>query len=233
MFPQPPYYALQTMTHTVLNPAAQAASLTKLSFIQPMLMVDMRTSVLPAFLHTMKIAEVLRLDRKHLRRLLAASVAALALTLVITVIVSIQVLYEQGGLAGYTWFSQGAPVSTFKDAASAIKNPPGFSPQYVGWMMFGATMVFFLVLGRSRFLWFPLHPLGYIAAAGYPIVQLWFSFFLGWLIKSLIMKYGGSDTYVKLRPFMIGLIIGNIAAMLFWSMFTFWKTGAPLSYWPA
>lgn len=233
MFPQPPYYTLEVMTNGIFGSSLNADSLTKLSFVQPMLMVDMRTSVLPAFLHTMKMAEVLRLEPRQVRRLLAAVVVALAVTVAVTVIVSLQVLYQQGGLIGYTWFSKGAPETTFKTAADTIKSAPGIDLPSVGWMFLGAFIVFLLVQGRSRFLWFPLHPLGYLVAPAYPVTRLWFSFFLGWLIKSLIMKYGGSDTYVKLRPFMIGMIIGNIVAMLFWSMFTFWRTGAPLGYWPA
>jgi hypothetical protein len=81
-------------------------------------------------------------------------------------------------------------------------------------------------------LWFPLHPLGYIAAATYPISQLWFSFFLGWLIKTIMVKYGGSDGIGKLRPLMIGLILGNLTAMIFWMLVGF-KTGAQIGYWPA
>jgi hypothetical protein len=233
MFPQPPYYALQAMSHTLFNPALNAASLTKLSFVQPMLLVDMRTCLLPAFLNTMKIAELLRLDRKHLRRLLAATLVALALTLLITVVVSLQVLYQQGGLTSYTFFAKAASIATFNDLANAIRTAPDTGRQSASWMLVGAAIVSLIVLGRSRFLWFPLHPLGYLVATGYPIIQLWFSFFLGWLIKSLVMKYGGSDSYVRLRPFMIGLVIGNVVAMLFWSLFVFWKMGTPVGYWPA
>ncbi len=46
-----------------------AANLTKLSFLQPMLLSDIRTNVLPGFLHTLKIAEQRRLDRSGTRRL--------------------------------------------------------------------------------------------------------------------------------------------------------------------
>lgn len=233
MFPQPPFFALETMTQTMFGGALGAANLTKLGFLQPMMLVDMRTSVLPAFLHTMKIAEVLRLDRRNLRRLLVAVVMSLIVTVVVTVLTSLQVLYSQGGLAGYTWFSKSAAESTFQTIATTIKSPPNVNLQYSVWMGVGALAVYLMVMARSRFLWFPLHPLGYLMAPGYPITRLWFPFFLGWLIKTLIMKYGGSDSYVKMRPFMIGLILGNIVAMLFWVLVTFLKNGAPLGYWPA
>jgi hypothetical protein len=90
-----------------------------------------------------------------------------------------------------------------------------------------------MTVARSRFLWFPLHPLGYIVATGYPIQRLWFSFFLGWAIKTLVMKYGGGGAYSQFRPFMIGLIFGNISAMVFWMLLSLWLGIQPSGYWPA
>jgi hypothetical protein len=100
------------------------------------------------------------------------------------------------------------------------------------WIVIGAALVFAMMAARSRFLWFPFNPLGYLVAAAFPITNLWFSFFLGWAIKSLIMKYGGSDTYSKVRPFMIGLILGNAMAMMLWMIIGFY-TGTQITYWPA
>ena len=89
-----------------------------------------------------------------------------------------------------------------------------------------------MVVLRGRLIWFPLHPLGYLAAPTYPIMQLWFSFFVGWLIKTLVMKFGGSDAYHRFYPFMIGLIFGNVSAMVFWMLVGF-VTGIQIVYWPA
>ena len=97
-------------------------------------------------------------------------------------------------------------------------------------MLVGATVIWLLVMGRNRFLWFPLHPLGFLAAPTFPIRNMWFPIFLGWLVKTLVMKYGGTDTYVKVRPFMIGLILGNIIAMVFWMLVGF-VTGTQIEYW--
>jgi len=233
LFPQPPYSTLQVMSQTMYGSSIGAASLTKLGFIQPMILVDMRTSVLPAFLHTMKMAEVLRLDRSNLRRLLLCGIAALVVTTIVTTVTSLQVLYDKGGLAVYTWFSKDASISTFNELAGTIKTPTGINVGHWGWMALGAALVWLMVLGRSRFLWFPFHPLGYLVASAYPIYRLWFPFFVGWLTKTLVMKYGGSDTYVSMRPFMIGLILGNAVAMIFWTLFVFWLKGTPVAYWPA
>ncbi|HVF09414.1 MAG TPA: DUF6784 domain-containing protein, partial [Abditibacteriaceae bacterium] len=117
-------------------------------------------------------------------------------------------------------------------AAKMIKTPPAVEPLNALWLSIGAGTVWLLTLARSRFSWFPLHPLGYIVSSGYPITQLWVSFFLGWSVKSLLMKYGGSEVALRARPFMIGLILGNLSAMVFWMLFGFWK-GSQISYWPA
>jgi len=46
------------------------------------------------------------------------------------------------------------------------------------------------------------------------------------------LRFGGNDTNIRVRPFMIGLIFGNIAAMVFWMLVGF-KTGNHAQYWPA
>jgi hypothetical protein len=63
-------------------------------------------------------------------------------------------------------------------------------------------------LGVARLLlsWWPIHPLGFLVAASYPTYQIWFSFFLAWLAKALVMRYGGMQLYKTLKPAAYGLI---------------------------
>jgi len=237
-FPQQPYYSLEWMTNGMFGGAAiGAASLTKLSFLQAQILVDTRTNVMPAFMHAMKIADEMRMDRQSLRRLLYCVVAAIVVTMGVTFVATLHGLYstQESGLGGYDWFTKGGPtavLTTTKAAIDNIDNPAqsGFRLTTLVWSCIGATVVWLMMSARSRFLWFPLHPLGYLLAPGYPITRLWFSFFLGWGIKSLIMKYGGSDTYSNVRPFMIGLILGNLAAMVLWVMYGFYS-GTQVKYW--
>jgi hypothetical protein len=240
LFPQPPFLALESMMGGGLGyQHVGAANLTKLSFIQPMIMVDMRTSLLPAFLNVMKISKEIGLNKRHLRRMLWCCVIAIAVTFAITVVTfaitvvtSIYALYHTGGLQAYSWFSSGAAKNSLKSAADAIQTGYPVDSMNIFWIAVGAVLVLLMMTARSRFLWFPFHPLGYLVAPAFPVTQLWFSFFLGWSIKSLIMKYGGNDTYLKVRPFMIGLILGNAVAMMFWMAVGFY-TGTQLPYWPA
>ena len=55
-----------------------------------------------------------------------------------------------------------------------------------------------------------LHPLGYPIGPIWIMDHLWFNMFLAWLIKLLVLKYGGLGFYRKTRPFFLGMILGHI-----------------------
>jgi hypothetical protein len=78
--------------------------------------------------------------------------------------------------------------------------------------------------------WFPFHPLAYLAAGSAPLGRMWFSFLLGWTVKSLLLRFGGTDSVAAARPFMIGLILGNVAAMVAWMIYGFFA-GTQIMYW--
>ena len=73
-----------------------------------------------------------------------------------------------------------------------------------------------LILLRHHFLWWPLHPLGFAVSASNISSQAWFSIFIGSLIKAVVLKYGGARLYHALRPFFLGLILGQIVCAGVW-----------------
>ena len=88
-----------------------------------------------------------------------------------------------------------------------------------------------LMFLRHRFLSWPLHYIGVPIAGTYVMFFAWFSMFLGWLFKLIIPKYGGSNLYVRLRPFFLGLVLGNIVCAGFWmavTLITDVRTSIPL-----
>ena len=62
---------------------------------------------------------------------------------------------------------------------------------------------------RYRFVWWPIHPLGFATGTFYIMNWVWLSVFLAWLFKSAVLKYGGSTSYRRTRPFFLGLILGH------------------------
>ena len=74
-----------------------------------------------------------------------------------------------------------------------------------------------LMIARHHLFWWPLHPLGYVVSAStYLTNYISFSVFLAWLIKAIILKYGG-PTYFRLAcPFFLGLILGQFSVAGMW-----------------
>jgi len=73
-----------------------------------------------------------------------------------------------------------------------------------------------LIIARQRFLWWPLHPLGFPLATVDMMKWSWFSAFLAWLMKAVVLKYGGSKLFRRMRPFFLGLILGTFVVSGVW-----------------
>jgi len=74
----------------------------------------------------------------------------------------------------------------------------------------GAFSMAILMFLHSRFLWWPIHYIGFPIADAHPLLYYWFSIFLAWLVKGMILKFGGHGIYKKSVPFFLGLILGNV-----------------------
>ncbi len=70
----------------------------------------------------------------------------------------------------------------------------------------------------SRFPAWPLHPVGLLFVHSSIGLRLVSSLFLGWLIKSLLVRYGGARAYRSALPLFLGLILGEVFASAIWTL---------------
>ena len=77
-------------------------------------------------------------------------------------------------------------------------------------MAIGFALVLVFSWCRLRFKRWPFHPMMFLVCTSYAARCFAFSFLLGWLIKSMVMKYGGANNYEKLKPFFFGVIAAEI-----------------------
>ena len=61
---------------------------------------------------------------------------------------------------------------------------------------------------------------------------VWFSIFLAWLFKTIVLKYGGAAAYSRTRPFFLGLILGQVVVAGMWLVIDYFTgmTGNVLGY---
>lgn len=68
-----------------------------------------------------------------------------------------------------------------------------------------------LLIGlHRRFLWWGISPVGFVVAGSENLTgQIWSSVFVGWTIAALVRRFGGLTLFRRLRPFFLGLILGD------------------------
>ena len=48
---------------------------------------------------------------------------------------------------------------------------------------------------------------------------MWCPFFVGWALKSLVLRYGGIRLYRPALPFFLGLILGDYVVPMIWGLY--------------
>jgi len=176
---------------------------------------DSREFMLPPLLNSLKGAAETGLSARSLTRALALCVA---LAVLVSGAASIWLPYTHGGALALNnpWMYKSAPQIPFQWVAAQANSP--HPPQAAGMaqMAAGAAFVLALFLCRAYVPALGLHPAGFLVAASYALYTLWFSLFLGWLLKVPLVRYGGMRAYRLALPFFLGLILGDCLNALAW-----------------
>ncbi len=83
-------------------------------------------------------------------------------------------------------------------------------------MAFGAVMAGGLQYASLTMPKWPLHPVGLLLSYTWFGQTVWMSVAFGWLLRVVLILFGGARLYRRLRPLFIGLIIGEVLAAIVW-----------------
>jgi hypothetical protein len=85
-------------------------------------------------------------------------------------------------------------------------------------MLFGAAATAALALLRTRFIGFPLHPVGYVLCNTFTMNSFFVPTLIAWVAKTLVLRYGGQGLYHRSLAFFVGLTIGDIGIQTAWTI---------------
>ncbi len=123
-------------------------------------------------------------------------------------------MYHVGAQQAYHLFG----VEPYRRYEGWLVNPDHQGQSVLFEMGIGAVMTMLLMGLHHRFVWFPFHPVGYAVAAGWFMNAAWFSVFVSWAIKRVVLSVGGPRLYRRLIPFFVGLILGQHVIGGFWTI---------------
>jgi hypothetical protein len=142
--------------------------------------------------------------------------AAVMLSLGGCIFMTLYLTCTYGGLNLHPQYFQWFPKLPWQFAETKLQGATGVSLTGYIWTGVGAGVMLLLTYMQRLFFWWPLHPLGFLAQGGWIMRQLWFSFFLAWLVKTVVLRYGGSGVYKKARILFIGIILGLLVVGGLW-----------------
>ena len=201
-----------------------------LAIVTSVLVVETTHTLMPFAVTANKLLDVghARIGRSAL---IAAGVVLVALA--VSVPVTLYWQYDRGALnAGHEWNIHAAPKYAYNETvtmrtkleAQGVLDTAG---SVHGWRLLthmrpdGARMAAFAIMfmltagcafARFRWSWWPFHPAMFLIVGTGQSLVLAFSFLVGWAIKLIASKYGGQRACQELKPFMFGLVSGEMLA---------------------
>ncbi|MGI5819002.1 MAG: DUF6785 family protein [Armatimonadota bacterium] len=148
-------------------------------------------------------------------KVMLAAMGAIVVAIIASHFTSLYVIYHWG-VPKLGWWPSGASLNTTNLLVRQLQSTATMTAGDWGGVALGGALTWGLVALRRRFVWWPLHPLGFITWMGWPIQRYWMSIFLGWLWKVSVVRFGGYRTFNRLRPLAFGLILGVSVVLTMW-----------------
>ena len=170
-----------------------------------------RSHLMPHQLESFKMAERARMDSKKLTygMIIAMAVGGLS---------AFWALLHLSFKWGMSKIPIGHDSGTFSLLQGRLNNPAGTDIPSVIFMGVGLIFTFLLMLMRTLFLWWPLHPAGYALSMNFGIDYIWSCLVFSSLIKWIVLKFGGLQLHRKTAIFFFGIILGEYCTGGFWSL---------------
>jgi hypothetical protein len=172
---------------------------------------EIRSFVMSSVANGLKMSEIIRGPK---RRLFWAIVIAILVSLAGSTYITLVMAYKHGGINLNPLFfvnqaTQFGPRDMAPRIAAELTGPRWDA---LGFMAAGGAMMGALMWARHHFLWWPLNPLGFTVSANWKTGHIFSSALLAWFLKLVILRYGGPQLYRSMRPFFLGLILGEIVS---------------------
>ena len=155
----------------------------------------------------------------HLRPIIPALLLAAAFAMAAALLWDLQLYYVHGAATGNV---NGWRITKGSEAWNALQiwlqSPTPPLPHAWAGMVFGAGLTWTIAALRARFTGFPFNPAAYALNMSFANDFFWGDMFVAWLIKALILRYGGMKVYRAAMPFFLGLILGDFVVGAAWSI---------------
>ncbi|NLN75313.1 MAG: hypothetical protein GX139_03250 [Armatimonadetes bacterium] len=185
---------------------------------------DIRAQSLPFLMEGMDIAEKSGIDWKIVMKLVAiGTITALAIGWWST----LEKVYRLGAA---TAKANAYPLvktnQTFTEVDRVATQVKSWDPSGVAAVALSAAFTVALAWMRRIGL-FGLHPIGYVMCNSLIMNAFILPFFIAWLVKTIVLRFGGNKAYRTSVAFFVGVILGDVVIQGAWALFG-WIFSVPI-----
>ncbi len=173
---------------------------------------DMRNGAMSGAAHSMYLVQ------RRRSGLFWALLLALVVTYVTACYCTVWISYRHGALNMDPWFFMTSSRIPWWWVSGTLGRQEGFSLLGLSWTVFGGLIMGALILAQRSFFWWPIHPVAFLICNSHMVYNLWFSVFLAWLAKVLVVNFGGHRAYRSGRRFCIGMVMGYFLGGGLWGI---------------
>ncbi len=169
--------------------------------------------------HQLEAFKLAQVGRTSMRGLLPALLLAAFIGIIATFWTTLDVSYRMGAASRiHGWSSLGFGGEAYNRLASWIATPTAPDVQAMGAMLAGFLIATFLILMKMNVYGWPFHALGFAISGGWSMMWAWLSLFVAWVLKSLVLRYGGLRGFRAGLPFFFGIILGDFLVGGIWTL---------------
>ena len=174
---------------------------------------EARMSPLVACANGLKLAEMIRGPKTVL---FWGLMIAMAATLGVAVVTTLKLSYTHGAVN--LWMLGNSGGHGWPYIAPTMLAMPEANMR--GWLFtaIGGAVEGLLVWAQHRLFWWPLHPLGFAIGVGFLTGQIWLCALVTWILKLAVLHFGGGSLFQRLKPFFLGLILGEVCVGGVWGV---------------
>ena len=132
---------------------------------------------------------------------------------------NLHVTFAEGATGRAVGFKSWVGSESYDKLGGWLSTPSRVNPTQVLYVGIGFLMVVFLRVMRGSFLWWPFHPAGYALSVSFAMDYFWFCFFVAWVAKYIIIRFGGMKAHNAAVPFFLGLILGDYVTGSLWALY--------------
>ncbi|HNR35325.1 MAG TPA: hypothetical protein PKO36_09100 [Candidatus Hydrogenedentes bacterium] len=184
---------------------------------------------MPHGLEAFRIAERLKLDN---RRYLIAMFAAIPVSIVCAFWAMLWVFNKYGAAAQAVGPGEFFGREAWEEVYRWFTLPEIHQMQPTYAILIGLGVSIVLAVLRMAFHWWPLHPVGFAISGSWGMEQIWLCVMIAWLIKVILLKYGGAKAYKPVVPLFVGLIMGDFMVGSFWNLYGIVMETRVYHFWP-